>query len=60
LITLADALRIVDARPAHAELVLTGRNAPPELLALADLVTEMRLVKHYFYEGIPARPGVEF
>jgi cob(I)alamin adenosyltransferase len=42
------------------ELVLTGRGAFPELIEAADLVTEMTLVKHYFYEGVQAREGIEF
>ncbi len=42
------------------ELVLTGRNAPKEFLKLADLVTEMRIVKHYFYKGARAREGIDF
>jgi len=40
-------------------LVLTGRNAPDELIELADLVTEMREVKHYFQKGVMARKGIE-
>jgi cob(I)alamin adenosyltransferase len=44
LVTLDDCLRLLDARPAHVELVFTGRSAPPELTACADLVTEMREV----------------
>ncbi|MDR2300860.1 MAG: cob(I)yrinic acid a,c-diamide adenosyltransferase [Deltaproteobacteria bacterium] len=49
---------ITDRSPA-TELVFTGRNAPPELLALADLVTEFKAVKHYFDQGIEARKGIE-
>jgi cob(I)alamin adenosyltransferase len=47
-------------RPQWVEVVLTGRQAPPELVALADLVTEMRPVKHYFEAGVPARRGIEW
>ncbi len=47
-------------RPAALEVVLTGRNPSPELLALADYVTEMRKCRHPFDRGIPARLGVEF
>lgn len=43
-----------------SELVFTGRNAPKEFLDRADLVTEMTLVKHYFYKGIRAREGFDF
>jgi cob(I)alamin adenosyltransferase len=42
------------------ELVLTGRDTPPELVALADLVTEMKKVKHYYDAGAPARKGFEW
>ena len=56
----SDLLRIVDARPASAELVFTGRGACAAILARADLVTEMRAVKHYYAEkGLPARAGIE-
>ena len=46
-------------RPADVHVVLTGRNAPDELLELADTVTEMRLVKHHFGAGVPAQRGIE-
>ncbi len=49
-----------DHRPAQTHVVLTGRNAKEELIELADLVTEMTLVKHPFRSGIKAQPGVEF
>ena len=42
------------------ELVLTGRGATPAVIEAADLVSEIQLVKHYFYEGVQARPGIEF
>jgi len=48
------------ARPPHVHVVLTGRNAPEELIALADLVTEMQVVKHPYQQGIPAQLGVDF
>ena len=49
-----------DSRPPMTHVVLTGRNAKQELIDLADLVTEMTLVKHPFRSGIKAQPGVEF
>jgi len=49
-----------DEKPPMTHVVLTGRNARPELIALADLVTEMEQVKHPFRDGIKAQPGVEF
>ena len=49
-----------DEKPAMTHVILTGRNAAEELVDLADLVTEMELVKHPFRSGIKAQPGVEF
>ncbi len=46
-------------RPSQVHVVLTGRNAPDELMDLADTVTEMRLVKHHFKAGVPAQRGIE-
>jgi cob(I)alamin adenosyltransferase len=46
-------------RPAHVNVVLTGRGAPQELIALADTVTEMTLIKHHFNAGVPAQRGIE-
>jgi cob(I)alamin adenosyltransferase len=48
------------ARPIGLHVVVTGRNAKPEMLAAADLVTEMTLVKHHFAAGVKAQPGIEF
>jgi cob(I)alamin adenosyltransferase len=59
LLNLPQVLELIRARPAHVEVVLTGRNAPPEIMAAADLVTEMKNIKHYFAAGVPARPGIE-
>jgi cob(I)alamin adenosyltransferase len=60
LITLEQVLQVVDGRPPLVELVFTGRHAPPELLERADVVTEMKKVKHHFEQGIRARVGIEF
>lgn len=59
LIPLEAVLNLIRDKPAHVELVLTGRNAPPSILDHADLVTEMRCVKHYQASGVPAREGIE-
>ena len=59
LLELADVLALLDERPPGVELVLTGRRAPAELVERADLVTEMREVKHYYARGITARKGIE-
>ena len=48
------------ARRGDLHVVVTGRNAKPELIAAADLVTEMTLVKHHFAAGVKAQPGIEF
>ena len=55
-----DAANLIARRPPGVELVLTGRNMPPAILDMADLVTEMRMVKHPFESGIPARRGIEY
>jgi len=62
LLTKDEVMALVDlhAKRPHAELILTGWNAWPELLERADLVTEMRKVKHYYDAGVGARPGIEF
>jgi len=52
-------LQALRERPAHVHVLLTGRNAPEELIALADTVTEMALVKHHFKAGVPAQRGIE-
>ena len=59
LIPLSDLLSLLDAKPDGVELILTGRNARPEILEKADLVTEMVEQKHYYANGVPAREGVE-
>jgi cob(I)alamin adenosyltransferase len=60
LVTLDQVLELVASKPADLHLVLTGRNAPQELIDVADLVTEMRPVKHPYEQGIMAQRGVEF
>jgi cob(I)alamin adenosyltransferase len=59
LISEQDLVALIDSRPPHVELVLTGRNAPPAVIERADLVTEMKPVKHYYEKGILARDGIE-
>ncbi len=53
-------LNLIAKKPEHVELVLTGRGASPEIIAAADLVTEMKLHKHYFNDGVNARRGIEY
>lgn len=60
LISLERVLELIKNKPKHVELVLTGRYAPKELIEAADLVTEMKEVKHPFNEGVQAREGIEY
>jgi len=60
LVDLADVLEIIRSKPSRLHLVLTGRNAAQEVVEAADLVTEMREVKHPFAAGIPAQKGIEY
>ena len=55
-----EVFQVLRNRPQWVEVVLTGRQAPPELVELADLVTEMRPLKHYYEAGVPARRGIEW
>jgi cob(I)alamin adenosyltransferase len=59
LIDVSDVLKFLGGKPARLEVVLTGRSAPKEIIAQADLVTEMREVKHYYKDGVAAREGIE-
>ena len=56
---LDDVLDTLRQRPRHVHVVITGRRCPPEIVELADTVTEMTLVKHAFKAGIPAQRGIE-
>jgi cob(I)alamin adenosyltransferase len=58
--TVEDVLKLIDMKPKEMELVLTGRSAPQEIMERADLVTEMKAIKHPFEKGIPARYGIEY
>ena len=57
---LAEVVATLAARRPDLHIVVTGRNAKPELIAAADLVTEMTLVKHHFTAGVKAQEGIEF
>ena len=57
---LAEVLEVFRSKPRNLHVIVTGRNAKPELIELADLVTEMTLVKHPFRAGVKAQPGIEF
>ena len=57
---LAEVVAVLQARRPDLHVVVTGRNAKPELIEAADLVTEMTLVKHHFAAGVKAQEGIEF
>jgi cob(I)alamin adenosyltransferase len=59
LVKVEDLVDLIRERPPKVELVLTGRYAPPELIEMADLVTEMKCIKHPYTKGVPARAGIE-
>ncbi len=59
LVPVEGVLDLMRKKPHHVELVLTGRNAPESVIEAADLVTEMREIKHYYKAGVPARVGIE-
>lgn len=59
LFSIQDLIDLIDAKPATVELVITGRNAAPEIIRKADLVTEMKSIRHYFDKGVTARVGIE-
>ena len=59
-IDVADVASTIDSRPDDVNVILTGRDAPGELVELADTVTEMRKVKHAFDRGVMARRGIDY
>ena len=60
LLSVEKVLNIVINKPENLHLILTGRNAHPKILEIADLVTEMKEIKHPFKKGIKAQKGIEF
>lgn len=59
LLTEEDLFHVIDNKPAGVEIVITGRGATPGLIEKADLVTEMKAVKHYYEKGVLSREGIE-
>ncbi len=55
-----DVIATITGRPAHVNIVVTGRDAPAELIAIADTVTEMTEIKHAYQQGIRAKRGIDF
>lgn len=60
LLDVESVVRLIQEKPPELHLVLTGRDARPEVVDVADLVTEMREIKHAFREGVKAQKGIEF
>jgi len=60
LIELDEVIRLINDKPQNVELILTGRQADTELIKMADLVTEMRKIKHPYDKGIKARKGIDY
>jgi len=60
LIKTEEVIELIKNKPKHVELVLTGRYAPKEIIEIADLVTEMKEIKHPFQKGMPPRKGIEY
>lgn len=59
LLQTSEVIDLINSKPCAMEIIITGRNAPEEIIEAADLVTEMKEVKHYFSKGIQAREGIE-
>jgi len=59
LFSVNELLELIETKPEHVELVITGRYMDARIVEHADLVTEMREVKHYYTQGVPARVGIE-
>lgn len=59
LVPLDEVLNLMDNKPKNVELIMTGRNAHEKIMEKADLVTEMREIKHYYSKGVEAREGIE-
>jgi cob(I)alamin adenosyltransferase len=55
-----EVIRCLKSRPPHVHVLLTGRNAPEEIISIADCVTEMRDIKHPYRNGIPAQKGIDY
>ncbi len=59
LIPVSEIVQLIESKPAGVELILTGRDAPDEFLQRADLISEMREVRHYYQKGILSRKGID-
>ena len=59
-VEVGEVLALLADRPSDLSVVITGRDAKPEIIEVADTATEMRCLKHAFYQGVPARKGIEY
>jgi cob(I)alamin adenosyltransferase len=59
LLEVSEVVELLKIKPDNMEIIITGRNAPKEIIEVADLVTEMKEIKHYFRIGVSAREGIE-
>jgi len=60
MISVDEVIQLIKNKPKHVELILTGRNAPAQIIEAANLVTEMKEIKHPYADGVPPRKGIEF
>lgn len=60
LFSVEELIELLKRKPEQTEIIITGRNAPDELIEFADLVTEMKEIKHYYTQGVQARIGIEY
>jgi cob(I)alamin adenosyltransferase len=60
LFSIKDLIDVIQSKAPKTEIIITGRYAPKEVIAIADLVTEMKEIKHYYNSGIEARKGIEY
>jgi cob(I)alamin adenosyltransferase len=59
LFSVDELIQLIEIKPEHVELIITGRKADPRVIEKADLVTEMKEIKHYYQKGVDARKGIE-
>ncbi|MGL4848406.1 MAG: cob(I)yrinic acid a,c-diamide adenosyltransferase [Clostridium sp.] len=59
-LTVEEVLYIIENKPENMEVIMTGRNVPEEVIEKADLVTEMKMIKHYYEKGVSSRRGIEY
>jgi cob(I)alamin adenosyltransferase len=59
-VDVADVVKALSGRASTTNVIVTGRNAPAEIIELADTVTEMKMIKHAYQQGIRAKKGIEY